>query len=81
MYPGIGIACNQNSDCTSNGQAAGGSCCLVGASVSTVAGCNYPKAKNGTQNPVRVDACLRRWRDPGLLGSGRLPHGHDLHGR
>jgi hypothetical protein len=47
MYPAIGIACNQNSDCTANGQATGGSCCLVGASVSTVAGCGYPKAKSG----------------------------------
>lgn len=47
-YAAIGIACNQNSDCTSNGQATGGSCCLVGATVSTVAGCSYPKAKSGT---------------------------------
>jgi hypothetical protein len=43
----IGIACNQIADCTANGQAAGGSCCLQGATVATVAGCGYPKAKDG----------------------------------
>jgi hypothetical protein len=46
---GIGIACNQNSDCAANnGDAGSFSCCLQGATVSTVAGCNYPKAKEGS---------------------------------
>jgi hypothetical protein len=44
----IGIACNQVSDCTANGQAAGGSCCLQGSSDSTVAGCGFPKKKGGS---------------------------------
>ncbi len=46
--PSIGIACNQVSDCTTNGQAAGGSCCLVGATAAPVTGCGFDKAKGGT---------------------------------
>jgi hypothetical protein len=50
--PAIGIACNQVSDC----YAANGSpfppwtlaCCLQGASMAPVAGCGYPRAKDGT---------------------------------
>lgn len=46
---GLGITCNQTSDCTANGPDAGyASCCLVGASEATVPGCGYPKAKNGS---------------------------------
>ena len=45
----VGIPCNQVSDCTANAPDAGyASCCLQGASEMTVAGCGYPKAKNGS---------------------------------
>ena len=45
---GIGIACNQISDCTANGMANATACCLQGASAAPVTGCGYDKAKNGT---------------------------------
>ncbi len=44
---GIGIACNQISDCTANSDAGFGACCLQGGSEAMVAGCGYPKAKDG----------------------------------
>ncbi len=46
--PGVPIECNQNSDCTANGQS-GNVCCLQGATVpQVVAGCNYDKSTQGT---------------------------------
>ncbi len=46
---GIGIACNQVSDCTSNSPDGGFAvCCLQGAQVAMVPGCGYPKAKYGS---------------------------------
>jgi hypothetical protein len=44
----IGIACNQVSDCTTNGMSSATACCLQGASAAPVAGCGYTKAKDGT---------------------------------
>lgn len=46
--PGLAIECNQNADCTANGQS-GAVCCLQGATTPVqVAGCGYYKSTQGT---------------------------------
>jgi hypothetical protein len=54
--PAVPITCAQVADCRANGNAGATSCCLQGATVSTVPGCGYPKFSHGSAIVCEGDA-------------------------
>jgi hypothetical protein len=72
---GIGIACNQVSDCNANSDAGFASCCLQGAMESMVAGCGYPKAKEGTAIACESAAMCQQGETPICSSQADCPSG------
>jgi hypothetical protein len=72
---GIPILCNQVSDCVANGVTAATACCLQGASMNAIKGCNFPKYSGGTAIVCEGDGGAPAAGDSGGSAAGECAAG------